>query len=99
MYIVYFTTSVDCYVLCAAGRWFCSMSCSVACDQPIDHVRCYSLAVCWNGLLDLCHRDVIREADGLAMMTMWRVNMVRFWNGRHNKYLATGHRLLAGRLS
>jgi len=54
------------------------------------------LAVTWCGLLDLCHRDAIREADGVAMMTVWRVNMLRFWNGHHPKYFTTGHRLLAG---
>jgi len=85
-----------CVLFCAAGDWFCSASCSVAGGQQTDHVRNYSLAVCWYGLLDLCHRDVIREVYGLAMMTMWRVNMIRFWNGHHNKYLGTGHRLLAG---
>jgi len=82
--------------LCAGGDWFCSATCAVACGRQTDHVRNYSLAVCWYGLLDLCHRDAIREADGPAMMSMWRINMVRFWNGHHNKYLATGHRLLAG---
>jgi hypothetical protein len=48
-------------------------------------------------MLDLSHRDFIREADGLAMMSMWRCNMTRFWNGNHFKYLINGHRLLAGK--
>ena len=81
---------------CTVGEWFCSSVCEVASGHQTDHVRNYSLAVAWYGLLDLCHRDVIREADGLAMMAMWRVNMLRFWQGHHPKYLATGHRLLAG---
>ena len=81
---------------CTAGEWFCSASCEVAAGRQTDHVRNYSLAVIWYGLLDLCHHDAIREADGLAMMTMWRVNMIRFWNSRLDKYLSTGHRLLAG---
>ena len=46
--------------------------------------------------MDLSHRDVIREADGIGMMSMWRINMLRFWNGHHYKYLRVGHRLLAG---
>jgi len=46
--------------------------------------------------MDMCHRDAIREGDGLAMMTLWRANMLRFWSGNHNKYFIAGHRLLAG---
>jgi len=65
-------------------------------NQPMDHVRNYARAVTWYGLLDLCHRDTIREADGPAMMSMWRLNMLRFWGGNHFKYLQAGHRLLAG---
>ena len=65
-------------------------------QQSVDHVREYALAVTFYGLVDLCHRDYIREADGLGMMSMWRVNMLRFWSGNHYKYLNAGHRLLAG---
>jgi len=81
-------------MLCAAGEWFCSAACQFAGGQQTDHIRNYS----WYRLLDLCHRDAIREADGLFMITMWlwRVNMMRFWNGNHSKYLGTGHRLLVG---
>ena len=39
-------------------------------DTDSGHkLRNHSLAVTWCGLLDLCHRDVIREADGVAMTT------------------------------
>lgn len=88
--------------------WFCSEECreefintaTTASDEPRgtseDHVRNYALSVIWCGLLDMVHRDAVREADGLAMMSMWRCNMLRFWGGRHFKYLIVGHRLLAG---
>lgn len=45
--------------------------------------------------MDLCHRDTVREADGPAMMSHWRLNMLRFWQGNHSNYLRAGHRLLA----
>jgi hypothetical protein len=45
----------------------------------------------------MSHRDVVREADGLGMMSMWRINMLRFWGGGKWKYLISGHRLLAGK--
>jgi hypothetical protein len=61
-----------------------------------DNVRNYALNVTWFGLLDLVHQDAVREADGYMMMSMWRLNMLRFWSGHHYKYLTAGHRLLAG---
>ena len=65
-------------------------------DDELDHVREYALAVVFYGLADLCHRDFTREADGLGLMSMWRINMLRFWAGNHYKYMNIGHRLLAG---
>lgn len=44
----------------------------------------------------LPYRDMIREADGMALMSMWRLNMPRFWSGNHYKYLTIAHRLLSG---
>ena len=44
--------------------------------------------------MDLAHRDTIREGDGVAMMSIWKLNMTRFWHGNHFKYLLLGHRLL-----
>ena len=85
--------------MCSAGDWFCSAECAATVRQNADHVSSYAPAVTWYGLLDLCHRDTIREADGPAMMAMWRLNMIRFWQGHHYKYLSAGHRLLAGDLA
>ena len=64
-------------------------------QQP-DLVYESAKALTWYGLLDLCQRDAIREADGPAMISMRRINMLRFWSGKHHKYLKAGHRLLAG---
>jgi len=83
--------------LFAAVAWFCSTTCLLAAGQQPDQGREYAIALTWCGLRDLCHRDAIREADGAAMMSLWRLNMLRFWEGHHYKYLSAGHRLLAGR--
>lgn len=83
-------------VTCTGEDWFCSPDCATSDSQPRDAVLDYSRSVTCHGLLDMCHRDAVREADGQAMMTIWRVNMPRFWGGRHFKYLRVGHRLLAG---
>lgn len=91
-----------------SGDWCCSPGCQEAFDRVVepvmtltpdnetDYVRNYAISVVWNGLLDRAHRDAVREADGLMMMTMWRINILRFWSGHHFKYLKIGHRLLAG---
>jgi len=80
----------------AAKNWYCSTACATSGGQAPDGIHDYARALTWYGLLDACHRDLIREADGLGMMAMWRVNMLRFWGGNHLKYLKVGHRLLAG---
>ena len=41
-------------------------------------------------------RDGIREGDGNFLMSMWRHNMLEFWQHNHPRYLLIGHRLLAG---
>ena len=67
-------------------------------NDQLDQIRSYARSATCYGLLDLCHRDTVREADGPAIMSMWRINMLRFWDGNHFKYLRAGHRLLAGML-
>ena len=67
--------------------------CKAANNQE-DHVKNYSLSLLWQGLRDLAHQDDIREGDGEAMMMIWRINMLQFWERKHNKYLIMGHRLL-----
>ena len=75
--------------------WYCSEQCS---QEEMDHIRRYSITATWYGLMDQCHRDAIREADGLAMMALWRINM-RYWRGNHYKYMIIAHRLLTGTFS
>lgn len=77
-----------------ADKWYCP-GCLPK-QQGQDCLRNYSIGLTWNGLLDLAHRDAIREADGMAMISFWRINMSRFWTGNHYKYMKLSHRLIAG---
>lgn len=61
-----------------------------------DFTKNYSLDMLWRGLVDIEHRDAVREGDGEAMMRNWRIDMVQFWQHGHNKYMINGFRLLAG---
>jgi hypothetical protein len=64
--------------------------------EESDKKRSYALSLIWEGLLEMCHRDGIREADGKFMMLMWRVNLVRFYQHHNTKYINHAHRILAG---
>ncbi len=75
-------------------KWKCSEC--LKDDKGNDGVRDYAIAVTWLAMMDMAHRDMIREGNGPGMMTIWRVNMTRFWRGNKYKYLILGHRLLAG---
>ncbi|XP_064631611.1 uncharacterized protein LOC135489911 [Lineus longissimus] len=82
------------------GDWFCTSRCrkeakNVAKDS-IDHVREYSLAVIFLGLLDEARRFVVRHGDGQNILRFWRLDMSRFRMGNHYNYVILGHRLLAG---
>ena len=84
--------------------WYCSHPCvqklpitnNEGEDDDIDHIFEYSKAVIYRGLYDLVHRDVLRENDGQAMVSLWKNHMVDFNNNGHNKYLINGHMLLTG---
>ena len=68
-------------------------------DSEQDHTDYkfhYSRAVIFRGLYDLVHRDVLRENDGEAMISLWKHHMLDFYKNGHNKYLINGHMLLTG---
>lgn len=46
------------------------------------------------GLNLLCRRDAVREADGEAMMSLWKLDLVHFFSTKHPKYVILAHRLL-----
>ncbi|VDI42943.1 Hypothetical predicted protein [Mytilus galloprovincialis] len=48
------------------------------------------------GLGHLARRDAIKEHDGPALISNWKVDMVSFHNHHHPKYFILGHRLIAG---
>ncbi len=65
-------------------------------DKSIDHKREYSILLTFLSMMDLVHRDAIREGDGEALLSIWRANMTRFSNGRHWHYLTIGLHFLVG---
>ena len=87
--------------LILGGKWFCSAECkasktkeinTVVEDFKFNYVRAFTCM----GLMDLVRRDAVRENDGKAMMSHWRMDMLLFLNNHHPKYSLLGHRLLAG---
>ncbi|XP_076101214.1 uncharacterized protein LOC143071009 [Mytilus galloprovincialis] len=78
-------------------KWFCSQSCrSTITDPDIDHKFEYVKAVMFEGLGHMARRDAIRENDGPAIISNWKVDMISFHNHHHPKYFILGHRLVAG---
>ncbi|VDI47021.1 Hypothetical predicted protein [Mytilus galloprovincialis] len=89
--------------------WFCHDACKTAkrgkrkrgkksVDKPeqvSDHIYNYSRSMAWLGLNLLCRRDAVREADGNAMITHWKLDLVHFFASKHPKYLILAHMLLA----
>lgn len=66
-------------------------------DDDKDCVNLYTLAMVWFGLNLLTRRDAVREADGVDMMTFWKIDLVRFFANGHYKYTILAHRLIAGK--
>ena len=87
--------------LSSGNGWCCSANCEQELTGEVvqDYVRNYAVATLWYGLVDIVHRDFIREGDGHAMMAMWRLNMPRYWMGNNYKYMIIAHRLLAGKVN
>ncbi|XP_060559101.1 uncharacterized protein LOC132719356 [Ruditapes philippinarum] len=91
------------------GKWYCSDQCrpkrkrsgskSKTRVSPNvsrkDHKHLYSTACLWYGLNMLCRRDAVREADGNAMMSFWKYDLVHFFGNKHPKYTILAHRLIA----
>ncbi len=75
-------------------EWICSHCANKAVDK--DRIKEYAITLTWLGLMDLVHKDTIREGNGPAMISVWKANMLRFWARRHNKYLILGHALIGG---
>ncbi|CAG2241473.1 HARBI1 [Mytilus edulis] len=52
----------------------------------------------FDGLGHMARRDAIRENDGPAIISNWKVDMISFHNHHHPKYFILGHRLVADRI-
>ena len=60
-----------------------------------DYVYNYSRSLVWCGLNILCRRDAVREEDGEAMISHWKLDLIRFFRRGHPKYVILAHRLIA----
>ena len=80
--------------------WWCSNACRhiEGREDLYDGVQAYVKAVGLRGLIDLCTRDMIREGDGPAINTDWRLSMADFIMHNHTNYFSIGHNILAGML-
>lgn len=90
-----FLRKLPTHILSLLGpTWYCSEECALGEDDD-DNVQQYCLAVVWHGLNLLANHDAIREGDGPALISGWKLDMLQFWTRRHPKYLIIGHMLLA----
>ena len=87
-------------------EWFCQDLCRLPMKgkrkmlksgevDACDYIYNYSRSLTWCGLNLLCRRDAVREGDGPAMMSHWKLDLVHFFTFRHPKYVILAHRLIA----
>ena len=88
-----------------AGIWYCSDACKRTYSKKKsssketlkeDGTFNYISSLTYMGLMDLVRQNAVRENDGDAMMSHWRLDLLHFHNYHHPKYVLLGHRLLAG---
>ncbi|XP_038045923.1 uncharacterized protein LOC119720343 [Patiria miniata] len=79
-------------------KWYCSLACKRLGlnKSKSDGVQEYSKALLYEGLCHLAFRDAVREGDGPAILSHWRINTLQFWNNKHLKYFILAHNMLAG---
>ena len=85
------------------GKWYCCDACkglskskrSKKVSSRHDFIYKHNIALIWRGLNLLCRRDAVREADGEAMMSFRKFDLVHFFGNKHPKYVILAHRLLA----
>ncbi|XP_038045915.1 uncharacterized protein LOC119720342 isoform X2 [Patiria miniata] len=79
-------------------KWYCSLACKRLGlkKSKSDGVQEYSRALLYEGLCHLAFRDAVREGDGPAILSHWRINTLQFWNSKHLKYFILAHNMLAG---
>ena len=86
------------------GKWYCCDACKALSktkrgqkpsSSKYDYVYKHNIALIWKGLNLLCRRDAVREADGEAMLSFWKFDLVHFFGTKHPKYVILAHRLIA----
>ena len=80
--------------LIISDQWYCSQDCILGTEGD-DYVQNYSKSIMWEGLTNLCRKDAVREGDGAATLSDWKLDTINFWNMRHTKYFIIAHPLLA----
>ena len=77
--------------------WKCPI-CTIKEDESLsnDSTAQYGLDVFWRGLRLLGKRYAIRENDGPAMMSYWRLANTLYADGNHKTYCTVATRKLSG---
>ena len=78
-----------------AGQWFCSAQCQHPNGCP-DKRLGYCRALLWRTLNHVVRRDAVREGNGPAMISHWKMDLLDFYKFGHYKYTIIAHRLLTG---
>ena len=71
--------------------------CANAEDETSDKTMTHFKRLALEGLNHLVRRDAVREGDGPAMASHWRIDMIQYWNRDHRKYRIIGHNYLASK--
>ena len=78
--------------------WFCSDQCEADADISDDKVLHHNTKLMFVGLMHLAQRDFTREGDGEALVSMWKIHMLQFWNRGHTHYKMIAHQFLSCKL-
>ena len=78
-----------------SDTWYCSVRCRDDVNDIEDQVLQYSRKLMWDAPLQMTRNDIVREGDRMALISMWKIHMLSFWNRRHCHYRLIGHHLLA----
>lgn len=76
-------------------KWYCTTECDFM-EGEQDKVLLHSKGFLWNGLQMLANRDIVREGNGPGIVSMWKIDMLKFWKV-HPKYFIAGHQFLASK--
>ena len=73
--------------------WYCSEQCRS--NNNTNKILKHSMRLLYECLCHLARRDMVREGDGLAVLSMWKINMFKFYKNNHTHYKTIGYNFLA----